>query len=200
MPKSAPTSFAHGNGGVVGSVIPPPGKGKAKGDYKGNSLDVGVNGRPGWSCKVIIQAESLHPEFPTVQKILGIKGMNVDHIKSQTGCNVQLRGRGSGQAEPDTGQELPDQMFLWLASDNASIGKPALDMSQDLLKSVYEEHQVWCQTNKLMHPAFLEPSIIENPESASGPSVPAPSPGKGAGYAPVAARAEWGRGYGNGPY
>lgn len=209
MPKSTPTSFAHGNGGVAGSVIPPPGKGEAKGDNKGklkgwqpssNSWDTGVNGRPAWSCKIIIQAESLHPEFPTVQKILGINGMNVDHIRTQTGCTVQLRGRGSGQAEPDTGQELTDQMFLWLASDNANTGKPALDMSQDLLKSVYEEHQVWCQTNHLMHPTFLEPTIIENPESASGPSVPAPPPGKGAGVLPLD-RGDWGRGFhGKGPY
>mmetsp|Transcript_104647 Transcript_104647/g.296135 ORF Transcript_104647/g.296135 Transcript_104647/m.296135 type:complete len:476 (+) Transcript_104647:114-1541(+) len=184
MPKSAPVPYApaQGGGGIGGG-------------------HAGANGRPGWTCKIIIQAESLHPDFPTVQKIVGFNGMNIDHIRTQTGSTVQLRGRGSGQAEPDTGQELPDPMFLWLPRDAEMNGKAALDMSQDLLKSVYEEHQTYCQSKGMMHPNFLEPAVIENPESAAGPPLPTPP-----GYAPQPQQrdraADWGgRGFhGKGPY
>eukprot|EP00425_Heterocapsa_triquetra_P008921 CAMPEP_0195143346 /NCGR_PEP_ID=MMETSP0448-20130528/166207_1 /TAXON_ID=66468 /ORGANISM="Heterocapsa triquestra, Strain CCMP 448" /LENGTH=78 /DNA_ID=CAMNT_0040181775 /DNA_START=1 /DNA_END=234 /DNA_ORIENTATION=- len=77
---------------------------------------------------------------------------------------VQLRGRGSGQAEPDTGRESAEPMFLWIATDAPQSGRTALEMAQDLLKSVYEEHQTWCQRHGLAHPDFLEPTVIEGPE------------------------------------
>lgn len=129
-------------------------------------------GRPVWCCKIVIEAESLHPEFPTVTRIVGEGNANVEHIRSQTKCNLQLRGRGSGYAEPETGKELQEPMFLWLWADVAENGKTALDMTQDLLKSIYEGHQQWCEQNSIMHPSFIKPKVVENPDVLPG-AIPA---------------------------
>eukprot|EP00930_Biecheleria_cincta_P071514 TRINITY_DN59007_c0_g1_i1.p1 TRINITY_DN59007_c0_g1~~TRINITY_DN59007_c0_g1_i1.p1 ORF type:complete len:428 (-),score=59.03 TRINITY_DN59007_c0_g1_i1:35-1318(-) len=132
--------------------------------------------RPVWCCKIVVEAEALHPEFPTISRIVGEGGANVEHIRSQTKCNAVLRGKGSGTLEPETGQELPENLFLWLTADSAENGKTGLEMTQDLLKSIYEGHQQWCEQNGMMHPPSLKPKVFENPEilpSAAGPGAAA---------------------------
>jgi len=199
MPKSAPSPFTMGNaransmapGGFAAprpeaSLMPTSALGKGDSllspththvDGKGGMGQAprmnGLDGfRPAWRCKVIIHAELLHKEFPTVQKILGLNGQNMDHVRTQTRCRLQLRGRGSGLAEPETGQEAPEPMFLWLSSDTPEAGKSALDMCQDLLLSVYEEHQGWCQQHNLVHPGMLEPVVVENDSVPTVPAAP----------------------------
>lgn len=140
--------------------------------------------KPPWSCKVVIQSETLHNDFPTVQKIIGANSANVEHVRSQTLCAVQLRGRGSNHLEPETGQELQESMFLYLTSASPENGKAALDMVQDLLKSVYEEHQGWCLQHNLASPALGDPIVIENPDIIASPGLPphaqaAPPPAPG---------------------
>eukprot|EP00931_Biecheleriopsis_adriatica_P123949 TRINITY_DN9901_c0_g1_i2.p1 TRINITY_DN9901_c0_g1~~TRINITY_DN9901_c0_g1_i2.p1 ORF type:complete len:387 (+),score=87.65 TRINITY_DN9901_c0_g1_i2:95-1255(+) len=156
-----------------------PGKGDGKGMQPANPPAP----RPAWCCKIVVEAESLHPEFPTVLRIIGEGGANVEHIRSQTKCTVALRGRGSGTQEPETGQELQEPMFLWLTSDSADNGKSALEMCQDLLKSIYEGHQQWCEQNGIMHPNFIKPKVVENPEvlpsagaAPAAPALPAAAP------------------------
>lgn len=139
--------------------------------------------RPAWCCKIVVEAESLHPEFPTVVRIKGEGDANVEHIRTQTKCYVQLRGKGSETLEPETSQELPEPMFLWLTSDSAENGKVGMEMTLDLLKSIYEGHQQWCEQNGIGHPESIKPKVFENPEvlPGSGPTgamgqvVPPPS-------------------------
>jgi len=161
--------------------------------------------RPTWCCKIVIEAESLHPEFPTVIRIVGEGNANVEHIRTQTKCNLQLRGRGSGYLEPESGKELPEPMFLWLWADVAENGKTALDMTQDLLKSIYEGHQQWCEQNSIMHPSFIKPKVITNPDVPSAGATPAPGAAPAPpvaqgqpGYGP--AKAGFPAGKGSGPY
>ncbi|CAK0891387.1 unnamed protein product [Prorocentrum cordatum] len=115
-----------------------PAAGESKGQGKGDQgLPPAANGaqgagrRPGWCAKVVIQADLLHQEFPTVTKIVGVGNANVDHIRGQTQCSVILRGKGSGHVEAETGQESSEPMFLWLSSDLPQNGKSALEMVQD---------------------------------------------------------------------
>mmetsp|Transcript_32911 Transcript_32911/g.83361 ORF Transcript_32911/g.83361 Transcript_32911/m.83361 type:complete len:504 (-) Transcript_32911:119-1630(-) len=138
----------------------------------------GVNGRPAWCCKIIIQAESLHSEFPTAAKIVGNNEANIEHLRSQTHCSAQLRGRGSGFLEPD-GRELQENMFLWLSSNDPQHGKAGLEMAQDLLKSVYEEHQAWCTQHKVFASLVTEPVVIENPDLPMSMPAPGPVPATG---------------------
>lgn len=165
MPKS---------GGVPAPAKGGDAKGFGKGgDGKGFVQVAPVPPRPVWCCKIMIQAESLHPDFPTAQKIVGADNVNVGHLREHSKCDIELRGKGSGTLDPATGQEAPEPQNLWIASDSVENGRAALEMSQDLLKSVYEEHQVWCTKHGLMHPSFIEPQVIENPEIAP-PSAGAP--------------------------
>eukprot|EP00438_Fugacium_kawagutii_P029227 Skav229562 [mRNA] locus=scaffold568:510670:511662:+ [translate_table: standard] len=133
--------------------------------------------RPAWCCKIVVEAESLHPEFPTVHRIRGEGDANVEHISTQTKCHVQLRGRGSETQEPETNQELPEPMFLWLTSDSAESGKVGMDMTLDLLKSIYEGHQQWCDQNGIGHPESIKPKVFENPEVLPGAKAPGQAPG-----------------------
>eukprot|EP00913_Durusdinium_trenchii_P026327 g24703.t1 len=171
-PLSAPSACGPGapkNGSPV------------KGDGKGIAP---VNGhvRPTWCCKIVVEAwcfawcldltwssqnaprihllaweaESLHPKFPTAQRIRGDGDANLEHIRTQTKCH-----------------ELPEQMFLWLTSDSAENGKASLETTmdskhpQDLLKSIYEGHQQWCETNGI-GVKDVKARVIENPEILPG--------------------------------
>lgn len=141
--------------GAMAKSSPEPMKGCGKGPGWGG---------PGWCCKVIVQAERLHPNFEIVTKIVGVNNMNLEHIRSQGACNVEVRGQRSGTIDNRIGQELPEPMFLWLASDTPESGVAALEMVKDLLGSVYDEHQQWCaQNNFQWQNENLQPTVIENP-------------------------------------
>eukprot|EP00927_Polykrikos_kofoidii_P054618 TRINITY_DN49019_c0_g1_i1.p1 TRINITY_DN49019_c0_g1~~TRINITY_DN49019_c0_g1_i1.p1 ORF type:complete len:414 (-),score=60.81 TRINITY_DN49019_c0_g1_i1:331-1572(-) len=119
-----------------------------------------ANNRHAWSCKIVVQAEQLNFGFPIRQKILGAGNTNVEHIRSQVQCNVQLRGRASGFLEPDIGVESDEPMYLWLFADRTDLGIAGLEMAQDLLQSVYQEHQQWCAQHAPGFPTAVEPTII----------------------------------------
>eukprot|EP00933_Yihiella_yeosuensis_P022422 TRINITY_DN1765_c1_g2_i1.p1 TRINITY_DN1765_c1_g2~~TRINITY_DN1765_c1_g2_i1.p1 ORF type:complete len:398 (-),score=88.58 TRINITY_DN1765_c1_g2_i1:135-1328(-) len=206
--------------GAPGVPLPPPGSSMAKqlpnGSGKGDGKGVGfpppvasAPPRPVWCCKIVVEAQDLHPEFPTVSRIAGENGANLDHIKSQTKCFVQIRGKGSETLEPETNQELNEPLFLWMKSDDPANGKAALEMTQDLLHSIYDGHKQWCEQNNLVHPEYIKPKIFENPDILPGvtqsapnaPPAPAPAPGRPApgpyGKAPGFVH---GKASGSGPY
>merc|ERR1712137_310297 len=74
-----------------------------------------------------------------------------EHIRIQNECSVQLHGKGSHHLEPDTGQELNESMFLRIVAEQDVLSS-AIMMVQDLLRSVYEEHQNWCSQRSLPPP------------------------------------------------
>mmetsp|Transcript_29594 Transcript_29594/g.47653 ORF Transcript_29594/g.47653 Transcript_29594/m.47653 type:complete len:400 (+) Transcript_29594:140-1339(+) len=161
---------------------------------------------PPWSCKVIVHAERLHPEFPIVEKIVGVNGMNAEHIRSQANCQVEVRGARSGTIDSRTGQELPEPMFVWLASEAPEAGAAALEMVRDLLGSVYDEHGQWCTQHNLQWNQSIEPTIVENPHLQEGPPLgqgPPPSqelpPGDYGSFKGKGDKSQDG-GYGKGPY
>lgn len=45
-------------------------------------------------------------------QVVGHGGAYVKHIQQETGCRVQIKGRGSGYIEASTGQESDDDMYL----------------------------------------------------------------------------------------
>lgn len=198
MPKSiamaGATQIAGGASTAVGQ-LPPAGQAlpsvighggeaaacKGSGGVKGwNGLDAAAaNGRHAWSCKIVVQAEKLHPGFPTAQKIVGVGNMNVEHIRTHTQCAMQLRGRSSGFLESDTGAESEEPLHLWLTADRPDIGNSGLEMAQDLLQSVYQEHQQWCAQHAPTFPSHIEPTIILSPGSAIVPTASAAALGAG---------------------
>jgi hypothetical protein len=61
--------------------------------------------------RLTIGLESL-PGFNLRAQVVGHGGAYVKHIQQETGCRVQIKGRGSGYIENATGQESEDEMFL----------------------------------------------------------------------------------------
>ncbi|KAF2223565.1 hypothetical protein BDZ85DRAFT_111246 [Elsinoe ampelina] len=75
-------------------------------------------------------------------QVVGSGGSYVKHIQGETGARVQIKGRGSGFYEHDTGVESDEPMYLHVAApDPAQVAK-AKDLCNDLLANVkvqYEE-------------------------------------------------------------
>ena len=61
--------------------------------------------------KIPISLESV-PGFNLRAQVVGHGGAYVKHIQQETGCRVQIKGRGSGYMEVATGRESDEDMFL----------------------------------------------------------------------------------------
>lgn len=55
------------------------------------------------------------PGFNLRAQVVGQGGSYVKHIQQETRCRVQIKGRGSGFMEHDTGRESEEDMFLHVA-------------------------------------------------------------------------------------
>jgi len=55
------------------------------------------------------------PGFNLRAQVVGGGGAFVKHIQHETGCRVQIKGRGSGYLEAATNQESDEDMFLHVA-------------------------------------------------------------------------------------
>jgi len=180
--KSGTMDIACGNGSLVVVLGGP--------DQIAGGPPANVAPRPGptgWSCKVLVQAERMHPQFLIVPKILGANNANVEHVQAQSGCNMRLRGRNSGHLEKNTNAELQDVMAIWLSAEGPQSGTPALEMCQDLLRSVYEEHGQFVAG--LGHQAAMlpDPPTLMTPNEDGSPAPGAP--GAPVGMAPAPAPA-----------
>jgi hypothetical protein len=61
--------------------------------------------------KIPINLE-LIPGFNLRAQVVGHQGVNVKHIQQEANCKIQIKGRGSGFIEHDTGQESDEPMYL----------------------------------------------------------------------------------------
>lgn len=118
-----------------------PAKGKAKGKMKGLPGEV--------QQTVPFDVGDLNLGFPFRQRILGEGGCNVRHIREETGASLLwLYGIGSGSLDPITGREHDKPMhFLISCKEKVSLAN-AVDMANDLLKTVADEYNQWlCDGN-----------------------------------------------------
>ncbi|EGP83146.1 uncharacterized protein MYCGRDRAFT_77359 [Zymoseptoria tritici IPO323] len=80
------------------------------------------------------------PGFNLRAKVVGAGGSYVKHIQTETRCRVQIKGRGSGFMEHDTGVESDEQMYLHVAGPEQSMVDQAKEMCLSLLESVRESY------------------------------------------------------------
>ncbi|OAQ98276.1 hypothetical protein LLEC1_03920 [Akanthomyces lecanii] len=81
------------------------------------------------------------PGFNLRAQIVGAGGSYVKHIQQETGCRVQIKGRGSGYIERDTNQESDDEMFLHVAGPDPAMVEKAKELCQDLIENVREQYE-----------------------------------------------------------
>lgn len=81
------------------------------------------------------------PGFNLRAQVVGQGGAYVKHIQTETGCRVQIKGRGSGFMEHSTGQESDEPMYLHVAGPQPEKVAQAKQLSEDLLASVRENYE-----------------------------------------------------------
>jgi hypothetical protein len=81
------------------------------------------------------------PGFNLRAQVVGQGGAYVKHIQQETGCRVQIKGRGSGFLEHSTGQESDEPMYLHVAGPQPPQVQKAKELCEDLLKSVRQNYE-----------------------------------------------------------
>ncbi|KAK9382749.1 uncharacterized protein V2V93DRAFT_163481 [Kockiozyma suomiensis] len=83
------------------------------------------------------------PGFNVRGHIVGQQGSNVKHIHAETGCRVQIKGRGSQFIEQATGRESEEPTYLHiLGRDQESVDRAA-GLARDLVKAVTEDYNAF---------------------------------------------------------
>ncbi|KAL2015737.1 hypothetical protein VTK56DRAFT_4884 [Thermocarpiscus australiensis] len=81
------------------------------------------------------------PGFNLRAQVVGHGGAYVKHIQQETGCRVQIKGRGSGYMEASTGREADEDMFLHVAGPDPKMVEKAKELCEDLLANVREQYE-----------------------------------------------------------
>ncbi|KAI1825408.1 hypothetical protein F4861DRAFT_538092 [Xylaria intraflava] len=98
-------------------------------------------GRRKWpEAKISINLEPVQG-FNLRAQIVGHGGMYVKHIQQETGCRVQIKGRGSGYLEASTNRESDEDMYLHVAGPDPKMVEKAKDLCEDLVGKVREEYE-----------------------------------------------------------
>ncbi|KIX10090.1 uncharacterized protein Z518_01171 [Rhinocladiella mackenziei CBS 650.93] len=93
-------------------------------------------GRRKWpEERIPIDMENI-PGFNLRAQVVGQGGAYVKHIQQETGCRVQIKGRGSGFMEHSTGQESDEPMYLHVAGPQPAQVQKAKELCEDLLANV----------------------------------------------------------------
>ncbi|QIW96963.1 hypothetical protein AMS68_002481 [Peltaster fructicola] len=91
------------------------------------------------------------PGFNLRAAVVGERGSYVKHIQQQTGCRVQIKGRGSGFLERDTNEESDEAMYLEITASNpvqVEAGKAeALSLVEAIKKEYYNHKEGRGQSN-----------------------------------------------------
>ncbi|CAO2658767.1 Nn.00g064900.m01.CDS01 [Neocucurbitaria sp. VM-36] len=76
-------------------------------------------------------------------QVVGRGGDNVKYIQQETSCKVQIKGRGSGFMEPQSGQESDEPMYLHIAGPRPEGVAHAKQLCEELLEKVKTDYQAF---------------------------------------------------------
>ncbi|KAL6707215.1 aconitate hydratase [Coniothyrium glycines] len=76
-------------------------------------------------------------------QVVGRGGDNVKYIQQETSCKVQIKGRGSGFMEPQSGQESEEPMYLHIAGPRPEGVAQAKQLCEELLEKVKADYQAF---------------------------------------------------------
>ncbi|CAD0023612.1 unnamed protein product [Aureobasidium pullulans] len=98
-------------------------------------------GRRKWpEEKIPVDLEPI-PGFNLRAQVVGEGGSYVKHIQQETRCRVQIKGRGSGFMEHDTGHESDESMYLHVAGPDPNEVTRAKELCLDLLANVRTQYE-----------------------------------------------------------
>ncbi|KAL5120548.1 aconitate hydratase [Pleosporales sp. CAS-2024a] len=76
-------------------------------------------------------------------QVVGRGGDNVKYIQQETSCKVQIKGRGSGFMELQSGQESDEPMYLHIAGPRPEGVARAKELCEELLEKVKADYQAY---------------------------------------------------------
>ncbi|KAF9364301.1 hypothetical protein BGX34_001960 [Mortierella sp. NVP85] len=79
--------------------------------------------------------------FNVRAKIVGPSGQYVKHVQNETRTRVQLKGRGSGYLEVETGREADEPLFINIIGNSQEDVDEAERLCKDLVETVKGEHE-----------------------------------------------------------
>lgn len=134
-----------------------------KGEYKGARKDSGekgkAKGKKGKDRKgeekeseyytIDLEEYNILPESPFRDLFLGENGQNIKHIRSQTGAQVWLYGKGSGYTVAETGMESDEPLHVIVSASDEDSLDMAVDQANDLIESVIEKYYHWLDTGSI---------------------------------------------------
>ncbi|KAL7624365.1 hypothetical protein AAE478_005929 [Parahypoxylon ruwenzoriense] len=100
-------------------------------------------GRRKWpEAKIPINLEEIRG-FNLRAQVVGHGGSYVKHIQQETGCRVQIKGRGSGYLEASTNRESDEDMYLHVAGPDPKMVEKAKSLCEDLIDNVKEQYEAF---------------------------------------------------------
>ncbi|XP_075535722.1 uncharacterized protein LOC142571337 isoform X3 [Dermacentor variabilis] len=95
--------------------------------------------------KIFVGLEHAPMTFPVREKILGPGGAYLDHIKTTTGANVTLRGKGSGFLDPTSGREAFEPLHIHITHPTLEGLQAAKSLAISLIQTTHTDFAEWQQ-------------------------------------------------------
>eukprot|EP00435_Cladocopium_sp_Y103_P006014 s2930_g1.t3 len=103
-----------------------------------------------YTCRFFIGIDNDN-KFKVARRIIGGNGSNMKEIVRKSGdvAKLRLRGKGSGFAERDTGEESKEPLQLCISCPTHRGYDIARKCAEELLLGVYDEYEDYCSQNNL---------------------------------------------------